>query len=178
MYWAKKIAPAVKGSLIGGKSVAALTAEPVTLTQLKSMGDISRTGAIMSPKSIKGNRKGEAIIFVNPGGEEMWGRFTNAHPADRAIMLNNAYSTTYGLGNKQGYEEAYYLKRISKGWIFRCFPGPWEAYIEKPDGSVELLRSYKTKPMLSEVATYVREESFKRYAIFNDRFSKGFGERL
>lgn len=29
--------------------------------------------------------------------------------------------------------------------------GPWQAYIEKPDGSVELLESYKQKPALGEV---------------------------
>lgn len=94
------------------------------------------------------------------------------------VILNNAFSTMYGLGNKRGYEEAYYLKRISKGWVFRAFPGPWLAYLEKPDGTVELLQSYRTKPELNQVATLVREESFRRYAINNDRWSKGFGERL
>jgi hypothetical protein len=50
--------------------------------------------------------------------------------------------------------------------------------LERPDGKVELLKSYPTKPLLNEVATLVREESFKRYAISNDRWSAGFGERL
>ena len=54
----------------------------------------------------------------------------------------------------------------------------WEAYLERPDGSVELLESYRTKPPLNEVAKLVRETSFKRYAINNDRFAKGFGARL
>ena len=93
-------------------------------------------------------------------------------------MLNNAYSTSYDLGNKQGYEEAYYLKRISKGWVFRSYPGPWQAYLERPDGSVELLKSYKTKPALRECSNLVREESFKRFAIGNDRWTQGFGGRL
>ena len=87
--------------------------------------------------------------------------------------MNNSFSTTYGLGNKQGFEEAYYLKRISKGWVFRAYPGPWEAYLEKPDGSLEKLASYTTKPSLNEVATLVREESFRRYAINNDRWFSG-----
>lgn len=73
---------------------------------------------------------------------------------------------------------AYYLKRISKGWIFRQFPGNWEAFLEKPDGTVELLKSYRTKPSLNEAATFVREESFRRYAINNDRWTTGFGGRL
>ena len=89
------------------------------------------------------------------------------------VVLNNAYSTTYGLGNKRNYEEAYYLKRITKGWIYRAYPGPWMAYLEKPDGSTELLESYKEKPELRVVAELVREESFKRYAITNDRWMSG-----
>jgi hypothetical protein len=87
--------------------------------------------------------------------------------------MNNSYSTSYDLGNKKGFEEAYYLKRISKGFVFRAYPGPWEAYLEKPDGSVELLKSYQTKPLLREVSELVRETSFTRYALSNDRWMSG-----
>jgi hypothetical protein len=57
---------------------------------------------------------------------------------------------------------AYYIKRISKGWVFRQFPDAWQALLEKPDGTVECLKTYSSKPSLKEVATLVREESFKR----------------
>jgi len=87
--------------------------------------------------------------------------------------MNNAYSTSYDIGNKKGFEEAYYLKRISRGFVFRAFPGPWQAVLEKPDGSTEVLKEYKDKPRLREVAELVREESFKRYAIGNDRWMSG-----
>ena len=172
VYWAKKIAPSGK--------VCALTTEPVSFEQVKSRGSLSRVGAVMSQEARKQGRAGESIICINPGGEETWDRIYSAHtsPGSPMIVLNNAYSTSYGLGNKKGYEEAYYVKRISKGWIFRSFPGPWEAYLEKPDGTVELLKSYKEKPELKDVAKEVREESFKRYAINNDRWTPGFGERL
>lgn len=180
IYWAKKIAPAAKGGVLGGKPVAVLTAEPVSFDQIKSRGDIKRTGAVLSKKARQEGQNGEAVICVNPGGEESWERLVSAHgsPGAPFLILNNAYSTTYDLGNKRGFEEAYYLKRISKGWVFRVYPGPWQAYLEKPDGSVELLKSYKEKPQLREVATLVREESFRRYSINNDRWSPGFGERL
>ncbi len=88
------------------------------------------------------------------------------------------YSTSYDLGNTKGFEEVYYLKRISKGWVFRSFPGKWQAYIERPDGSCELLQEFDYKPTLRDASKLVREESFKRYAIFNDRWSQGFGGRL
>ena len=45
------------------------------------------------------------------------------------VILNNAYSISYYLGNTKGFEEVYYLKRISKGWIFRSFADKWQAYV-------------------------------------------------
>lgn len=180
VYWAKKIASGAKGGILGSKPVGLITAERVLLPDIKDTGDISRCGVVMSPKARKEGRNGETIICVNPGGEETWDRLISAHgsPGAPFVVLNNAFSTSYDLGNKKGFEEAYYLKRISKGWVYRAFPGPWQAYLERPDGSVELLMSYDKKPTLREVSTAVREESFKRFAIFNDRFSPGFGERL
>jgi hypothetical protein len=139
---------------------------------------------VVGPLSKKGIEAvvplGSAVIAVNPGGEETWDQVRTAccPPSSPFVVLNNAYSTTYDLGNKRGYEEAYYLKRISKGWVFRAFPGMWQAYLERPDGSVELLESYPTKPALNQVATLVRDESFRRFAINNDRYAKGFGGRL
>ena len=176
IYWAKKLVGAAKGS----QSVAVLTTEPVNFSSIKGMGGLSRSGKVMSEKARQEAREKECVICVNPGGEETWDRLVSAHttPSSTFVVLNNAYSTSYDLGNKRGYEEAYYLKRISKGWVFRAFPGPWEAYIEKPDGNVELLESYKKKPALRDVSALVRDESFKRYAINNDRWTSGFGGRL
>lgn len=180
VFWAKKIASATSGGILGGKPVCVLTTEQISFNTMKDLGDLSRSGKLMTQESRAAGRNGEAIIAINPGGEETWNRIVSAHgsPGAPFVVLNNAYSTTYGLGNQCGFEEAYYVKRISKGWVFRAFPGRWEAYLEKPDGSVELLKSYKEKPELREVSALVRDESFKRFAINNDRFSKGFGERL
>lgn len=163
VYWAKKIGGAASGSPIGGKPLCVLSSEPISFNQVKSKGPITRVGAVMSQEARRQGRNGELIICVNPGGEETWDRLVSAHSSPGApfIVLNNAYSTTYNLGNKRGFEEAYYLKRISKGWVYRSFPGPWQAYLEKPDGTVELLKSYNSKPELREVATLVREESFQ-----------------
>lgn len=182
VFWAKRIAAAAKGGVVvgGGKPVCVLTAEPVDFSLVKSLGDLSRVGVVGSPKARREGRAGEVVICANPGGEETWDRLVSAHgsPGDPFVVLNNAYSTTYDLGNRRGFEEAYYLKRVSKGWVFRTFPGPWQAYLERPDGSMELLESYATKPALRDVAALVREESFARFGIGNDRWSKGFGERL
>jgi len=179
IYWAKKIAPSLGGGLLG-KPVNVFTAEPMAIDEVKDKGSIGLIASISRRNAAGEIDKNNPLILVNPGGEETWAmlRSSLAAPSVPTVVLNNSYSTTYGLGNKCGFEEAYYLKRISKGWIYRSFPGPWQAYLEAPDGKLILLGSYKQKPQLNEVATLVREESFKRYAIFNDRWSKGFGERL
>jgi len=178
MYWAKKIAPALGGGPMGGSKISVLSAEPVYFDEIMNSG-VGKTGPFNS-RSLSANAgNGGSLIAINPGGEETWDRIYSTYGSPSSlVILNNAYSTTYDLGNKRGFEEAYYLKRISKGWVFRAYPGQWQAYLEKPDGTVELLKSYRNKPSLKEVATMVREESFRRYAINNDRWSPGFGERL
>lgn len=183
IYWAKQIAGAVGGGVLGGKAVSVLSADPIDYKNVKSKGGIAKLGPIRttngggvrSASNIQGGLA-DACIVVNPGGEETWDRLKQSLTKNQKspfVVLNNAYSTTYGLGNKKKYEEAYYLKRITKGWVFRAYPGPWKAYLEKPDGTTELLQSYKTKPELREVAELVREESFKRYAVNNDRWMSG-----
>ena len=183
VYWAKQIANSVGGGLLGGKPVSVLSADPIDYSNIQNKGGIAKLGPIKVAN--RGNArnsanteggKADACIVVNPGGEETWDRLKSSlckNNNSPFVVLNNAYSTTYGLGNKRNYEEAYYLKRVTKGWIYRAYPGPWKAYLEKPDGSTELLESYKEKPELRVVAELVREESFKRYAINNDRWMSG-----
>lgn len=105
MYWAKEIAPAISGI---GKRVSVITAEPVVFNQLKRPGvDFVSS---LSARGQRGNasvQKGDALIVVNPGGEETWEKIyaTYGSPTSPIIILNNAYSTTYDLGNKRGFEE-------------------------------------------------------------------------
>jgi hypothetical protein len=174
MYWAKQLTSAVGGGGgVLGKPVTVLSAEPVSYDLIQNKGGIAKMGPLRTGGQ---SDDAAAIIAINPGGEEQWDRYRSALTKNNKapfVVLNNAYSTTYGLGNQRNYEEAYYLKRISKGWVFRAYPGPWKAYLEKPDGSCELLKTYKVKPQLNEVAEIVRNESFRRYAINNDRWMSG-----
>ena len=48
----------------------------------------------------------------------------------------------------------------------------------RPDGSVQVLETYEKRPLLRDASKRVREYSFEKFAIFNDRYAKGFGGRL
>jgi hypothetical protein len=191
IFWAKQVTTAIGGGIFGGigsKAVNVYSSEQLNYPLIQGKGPIRKIATLSSITRSDGDKKKanqpEAVICINPGGEETWDRLYNAcfgssnKGKATLVILNNAYSTSYDLGNARGYEDVYYLKRISKGWIYRAYPGPWQAFIEKPDGSTELLKSYRVKPKLGEVAQMVRDESFARYAINNDRFAKGFGARL
>jgi hypothetical protein len=54
LYWAKKLAGAVKGGAIGGNPVGVLTAEQVNFDEVGTFGDVSRTGIIFQDKARKG----------------------------------------------------------------------------------------------------------------------------
>lgn len=106
MYWAKQIAPAVAGSPVGGKPVSVLSAEAVNFSDIKKSGVNAMGTTSSGPRGNNANQK-SAVIVVNPGGEETWEKLYSRYgfPSEPFVVLNNAYSTTYDLGNKRGYEE-------------------------------------------------------------------------
>jgi len=114
IYWAKRLAGAMK------KPVGVLSAEQINFDDIKNWGEISRSGKIGSDKARKEGKPNESIIAINPGGEETWQRLVSAYgqPNCPFIVMNNSYSTSYDLGNRKGFEEVYYLKRISRGFVF------------------------------------------------------------
>lgn len=123
IYWAKQLAAAMNG-IVGERPVTVVTAEPVGIADVRNKKGIAKLVGLGRQTN---DPAAAALVCVNPGGEETWQRLRTAlaKPKAPCVMLNSAYSTTYGLGNKVGYEEAYYLKRISKGFVYRAFPGPW-----------------------------------------------------
>ena len=71
VYWAKKIGAAAAGL---GRPLCVLSSEPVTFSDVKSRGPVSRVGAVGSSKARKEGRNGEVVVCCNPGGEETWSR--------------------------------------------------------------------------------------------------------
>ena len=53
VYWAKRLASAMKGGAIGGKPVGVLSAEQVNFDEINNLGDISRSGMIFQDRARK-----------------------------------------------------------------------------------------------------------------------------
>jgi len=124
---------------------------------------------------------GDMAVCVNAGPQEQWRDFAKKNAGAGAIIFLNSISGgwTYELGGPlQDFEQVYYLKRVSKGWVFRAYPGKWQALVETPNGTCEILQEYDQRPLLRDVSKLVREYSFENFGLFNDRYAKGFGGRL
>jgi len=181
VYWSiKAVVPALRSAGCSGK-IAVVCADGVekgTVALPTNVELVSLRSALSREAEMRGM---DGIIVVDPRSTSHWTKGgALGGDSTTTVMLNSAFSETYDLcGPLPDCIPTLFVKRISKGWMFRVFPKSWEVCLERPDGSIEVLSTVdNTKPKLREVAKIVREESFKRYSIFNDRWSKGFGARL
>jgi Na+-translocating ferredoxin:NAD+ oxidoreductase RNF subunit RnfB len=122
-----------------GKKVGVFSTEPVVFKEIKNSGvDTMNQLTFRSDGS-----KSDAYILCNPGGEETWDRFyttltsgpnSNSNKAPPLVILNNAYSTTYDLGNKRGYEEGKRRKESLCGYYpkdaFVCSGKSWHVHVD------------------------------------------------
>mmetsp|Transcript_16724 Transcript_16724/g.22115 ORF Transcript_16724/g.22115 Transcript_16724/m.22115 type:complete len:341 (+) Transcript_16724:155-1177(+) len=175
LYWAKKLADGLPGT-VWILSFDGLKKDPITKPG-KGKYIYFKTGQSFGKESTV--KSGETIIVVNPGPTANWKKAIQEFPDQKLVFLNNLVSENYNLGGPlEEVEQAYYLKRISKGYVLRKYPSSWKSYLEDPEGKLEVMSSFDEKPQLREVSEEVRKESMNRYGIFNDRFAKGFGARL
>ena len=85
----------------------------------------------------------------------------------------NTISHSYDIAQGGKWEPIFVVKRVTKGWVFRAYPGPFKAYLDTPKGTVELIKVWPEGeiPKLREVYSLVRAESDARgYAVLNDRY--------
>ncbi|CAM9173274.1 unnamed protein product [Ectocarpus sp. 8 AP-2014] len=137
--------------------------------------------SLRKPETFAAMKKGDTVIVVAPGPTAEWASCAQRFNEQKVIFLNAPLSETYDLGGPlKDLEQGYYLKRVSKGYVFRVSPKPWEALLEKPGGGLEILGKYNEKPLLRNVAKVVRSESMKRFGMSNDRWTndKSLGGRL
>jgi len=65
-------------------------------------------------------------LVVNPGVEDQWKKALTFSSSESTLIFLNSISGgwTYELGGPiKEAEQVYYMKRVSKGCVFRCYPG-------------------------------------------------------
>ncbi|CAN0030726.1 unnamed protein product [Scytosiphon promiscuus] len=182
IYWAKKASTAglLADGLGGTCWVATSDGLKKDTSVVKKPGN-AKFCSLRKSETLENIKKGDTVIVVAPGPKADWASCMQRFKQQKVIFLNAPLSETYDLGGPlDDLEQAYYLKRVSKGYVFRAFPKPWEALLEKPTGGVEILGKYKDKPLLRNIAKVVRQESMKRFGMSNDRWTndKSLGGRL
>ncbi|CAM9842669.1 unnamed protein product [Ectocarpus sp. 12 AP-2014] len=176
IYWAKKLADGLGGTCW----VATSDGLKKDTSVIKKPGK-AKFCSLRKPDTFAAMKKGDTVIVVAPGPTAEWASCAQSFKEQKVIFLNAPLSETYDLGGPlKDLEQGYYLKRVSKGYVFRVSPKPWEALLEKPGGGLEILGKYNEKPLLRNVAKVVRSESMKRFGMSNDRWTndKRLGGRL
>jgi Domain of unknown function (DUF1995) len=180
LYWVSQVAKAFPD-----RTVWAYTTDNVSKTRAE--GSLTNV-RLCNPRSIKSGERpkdGDCVVIVDPRGDEDWKTGVKLQPSPNSplIFLNSQFSETYGLlgprsGELAGTEAVYFIRRVTRGYVFRSYPQAWQAVLERPDMSCEVVASFDRLPSLREVASIVRVTSNDRYGAFNDRYAKGFGGRL
>lgn len=86
------------------------------------------------------------------------------------ITLNSAYSYRYDIGAGAPWTLSYVMKRIPKGWIFRMYPGKFDAIVEGPDYEITRTCQYASQPKLTEISKLNQKKSSDLYGpTGNDR---------
>jgi Domain of unknown function (DUF1995) len=180
LYWAVELSKAFPERTVWTVFQDGVSKEksklPVSNVQIASL----RRGR--EPKPVDG----DVVVVVDPRMTDSWiaGAKLQPSPTSPLVFLNSQFNETYGLvgprcGALKDVETVYFLKRVTRGYAFRCYPHPWQAVLELPDCSCEVLKTYgNDTPKLSDIANTVRTTSNDRYGAFNDRYAKGFGGRL
>ena len=113
-----------------------------------------------------------ALILLSPCSESHYrdGKALSEKYNVPIIALNAPYSFRYDVGGGAPWTLAYVMKRIPKGWIYRKYPGDFEAVIEGPDYEVFRAKQFTKQPSLVEISKVSMEASAQKYgATGNDR---------
>lgn len=184
LYWAKQVASCES---FGGRTVWALSCDDVAKHRAEGTLRNVRIGSVRTPPKKGEIGPDDVVIILDPRDTTSWVKGAKLLPGGGEgvlVFLNSQFNETYGLtgprnGVLKGTEPVYFLKRVTRGYVFRSYPEQWLSYLEKPDMSVEVVAKFDGLPKLSEVAKVVREVSNNRYGgFYNDRYVKGFGGRL
>lgn len=173
IYWANRL---VAG--IGAKNVVTLSisGEGTGKVGDKYVPTLSNGMKLITfnegKKVLKQPGDASLIILLSPVAE---GQYREAEKLGMLlncpiICLNSAYSYRYDIGAGTPWTLAYVMKRIPKGWIFRIYPGKFDAIVEGPDYEITRTCQYEKQPKLTEISKANQKKSAELYGpTGNDR---------
>lgn len=180
LYWTILVAECTP---FKSRTVWAVFSDGVTKTSATARLQNVQLASMRRPPEAIG--EDDVVVIVDPRATEAWKRGLKMKPKNGCVVfLNSQFNESYGLtgprnGDLKHVEGVYFLKRVTRGYAFRAFPGAWRACLERPDLVVEEVGRFEKLPSLREIAGIVRETSNQRYGgLYNDRYVKGFGGRL
>ena len=124
VWWAQRIAPAL-GSR---RKIWVLLAEGRVDTSACSKLPRNFVVKPLESKDVQVTSR-DAVIVVAPGVTQSWtiGYDLARNAGAPVVFLNSQLSERYSLGGPlDDVEEVYYLKPISKGFVYRAYPGGWQ----------------------------------------------------
>lgn len=140
------------------------------IIKISSKAMLTRINALDVEAATRAN---DIIFALSPGTGPQWSKASGLKTDAPVVAINAPFSLNYDIAQGGKWEPIYVVKRVTKGWVFRAYPHEFKVYLDKPDGSVELIKEFKGEvvPKLREVSSIVREESQRRgYAVLNDRY--------
>lgn len=140
-----------------------------SIIKLSKQAEIMR---INSPE-VEASTSANVLLALSPGVGSHWTKASGLKTEAPVVAMNAPFSLAYDIAQGGKWEPIYVVKRVTKGWVYRAYPGGFKVYLDKPDGTVELIKEFEKGviPKLREVAAVVRDESQARgYAISNDRY--------
>lgn len=138
LYWVLEVAKLFPEHTVWAVFTDGISKEPAA----GALGNVRL--ASMKKEGLPAVEEGDVVCVVDPRPTDVWvrGAKLQASPTSPLIFLNSQFNETYGLvGPRKGIlksvETVYFLKRITRGYAFRSYPGPWQAVLELPDCSCE-----------------------------------------
>ena len=127
VWWAQRIAPAL-GSR---RKIWVLLAEGRVDTSACSKLPRNFVVKPLESKDVQVTSR-DAVIVVAPGVTQSWtiGYVSGVKRGRPVVFLNSQLPERYSLGGPlDDVEEVYYLKPISKGFVYRAYPGGWQCIL-------------------------------------------------
>lgn len=183
VWWAIELS---KAPVFAGRTIWVLSTDGVSRSAVQAPDNV-KFASLRAPPAAGDMRSDDVVVVLDPRFNEVWKKAaTLKAKGDDAVLifLNSQFNETYGLtgprfGKLRDVTPVYFLKRVTRGYVFYSYAGQWRACMERPDMTIEEVERFEQMPKLRDVSNAVRVVSNARYGgLNNDRYVRGFGGRL